>query len=218
MVDIDDNNFALVRKNLNTFSILILILAFTNAKIDVASFLGVQIQLNGQKFYIALFIIYSYLTWRYLTKLPLRGGFWNDFTGYYLASYGGDNKDKLFSKHRAGFVTDPKEHIQIIEQGEYSSLLTMNAHRLGNRDLLHLRLVATFYITKEIEGMRPGNNLSAQCDIVVARTTFIRRLLIFCLKYDKFGDYLFPIIPIGINFMFFVTKSTWQGSLQSLIA
>lgn len=84
VMDIDDKDFPLVRKNLNILSILILILAYTNAKLDSLNFLGIQIDLNAHKLYVAIFILYIYMIWRFLTKLPLRGGFWNGFEQFYM--------------------------------------------------------------------------------------------------------------------------------------
>lgn len=68
----DDKDFYQVRKNLNIISIVILILAFTNAEVDSLKVICIDLKLNGNKLYAALFILYAYFIWRFLTKLPLR--------------------------------------------------------------------------------------------------------------------------------------------------
>jgi hypothetical protein len=99
-MEMDDHDFTLVRKNLNILSVLILILAFTNAQLHSINLLGIEMDLDAIKLYQALFIGYLYFIWRFLTKLPLSSGFWNDFEQYYFNSENGIKKQNTFNHYR----------------------------------------------------------------------------------------------------------------------
>lgn len=131
---IDDKDFVIVRKNLNIFSVVILLLAFTTADVSILSLFGIKVEMNGQKVYIALFIGYIYFIWRYLTKLPLISGFWNDFTTYYMQSYGGNRTNKIFYKYRNKFISDPPEDMKLLEKDPSARLLKIDAARLRQQN------------------------------------------------------------------------------------
>jgi hypothetical protein len=209
---IDDKDFLIVRKNLNIFSVVILLLAFTTADVGILSLFGIKVEMNGQKVYIALFVGYIYFIWRYLTKLPLISGFWNDFTTYYMQSYGGNRMNKTFYKYRNQFISDPPGGMKLLEKDPSARLLKIDAVRLAGNRIRQLRIIATFYITRA-DG---GQNMSMYHDILVSKTTFYSKFVRFCIRYDKFGDYIVPIVLVLVNMLFFIFKSEWQGSMQTL--
>lgn len=213
-MDIDDSDFLVVRKNLNIISVLIMILAFANAEIHDLNLLGIQVELEGAKLYVGLFIIYMYFIWRYLTKLPLMSGYWNGFIQYYLVSNNGVLSDHGFDKHREAFLRNSTE---LTKWHGKSSLVDVKANRLGNNSLLNVRLSATFHINKQDQYLGPSpTQFTAYLDITIPRSYFLRKLFIYSFKHDKFGDYLFPIIPIITNVLFFLLKPEWQGSYNRL--
>ena len=61
-------------------------------------------QLDGAKFYQALFIGYLFFIWRYCTKLDLRAGFWNDFVNYFISSEEGVKSVHNFNKYSLEFI------------------------------------------------------------------------------------------------------------------
>jgi hypothetical protein len=212
---IDDKDFFLVRKNLNIFSILILILAYTNAKVDFTNFAGVQIHLDGRNFYIALFIGYCMFIWRFFTKLPLMSGFWNDFSQYYMQSHSGKHMKSSFEKYQNTFFDKAPTLKELLETGN-ARLLGISMTRFDATEFRKIRLDAQFYINQPIRENNAGNNLSSAIDIKLSRFFFIKKLIIFCVRYDKFGDYLLPIVPLFINLAFFFCRSSWPGSLTAL--
>lgn len=213
-MEIDDHDFTLVRKNLNILSVLILILAFTNAQLHKINLLGIEMDLDAIKLYQALFIGYLYFIWRFLTKLPLRSGFWNDFEEYYINSEDGVKKQHNFKVYRD----------QLIESNQ-----KLKSHKEladGNLNLIHYSLIRNsssqlrkLRISTRLEVVENEANrevVDTYYDIRLSRIYFMRKLISFCLKYDKFGDYLFPLIPVIAVVFCFIFKSEWQGSFAGL--
>ncbi|MEK6781704.1 MAG: hypothetical protein AABY93_08355 [Bacteroidota bacterium] len=215
-IEMDDKDFYVVRKNLNILSVLILILAFTNAKIETLNFLGIQIDLDGSRLYTALFIGYVYLLWRFLTKLPLKSGFLNDFSQYYINSDEGVKKQHHFTRYKDQLTGKSPELKTAVETDLNQRLVQTSVTRFDPREFWNLRLSFTFYVTPKAPGQL--SNLTVDQDIVVSRFYFFKCLIVFCVQYDKFGDYLFPLVPVLLNFFFFFTKSEWQGSFKSLVS
>lgn len=213
---IDDKDFVIVRKNLNILSVIILLLAFTNATISVANLFGLMVEMNGAKLYVALYLAYVYFFWRYLTKLPLTSGFWADFTKYYMDSWGGVNTKRSFAKYREQFVSDPSSILNAIKSDNNAKLNRVYAKRFGGNSIREVRIVATFVVTKP-PPMHPGNMVEIFHDIEVSRIALGLTLVKFCVRYDKFGDYLFPIVLVLANVLFFLFKSSWQGSLKNVL-
>ncbi len=214
-IDIDDNDFPIVRKNLNILSVIILILAFTNAKVDTSSFLGVNVELDGSKLYVALYVAYAYFIWRFCTKLPLLSGFWNDFLQFYTQRHGGKNMKRSFIKYRDRFFANSPELERLLRTDRDARLLQVTTIRFEGRGIRSIRLVANFQSSKAAPNT--DNNFYATHDLTVSVSFFLRNFILFCVKYDKFGDYLFPFVPIGVNTIFFFAKGDWQGSFHKLI-
>jgi hypothetical protein len=214
-MEMDDNDFYVVRKNLNILSVLILILAYTNAKIDSLNFLNIQIDLNGTKLYVAIFIGYLYFLWRFLTKLQLRSGFWNDFLQFYINSEEGVRSTHNEKRYRQELIDKSLRLKKAVEENEdFFRFVQLSIIRFKEWPLTKLRLSFTFTSTGSGNGEQP--NFNVDHDITFSRFFFLRKLVSFCLKGDKFGDYLFPIIPVLGNIAFFIFKSGWQGSLEQL--
>lgn len=60
-----DTSFISIRRNLNLVTILMIVLAFTDAEIKKLAFLGIHIELNQSKFYLILWVAVFYFLWRY---------------------------------------------------------------------------------------------------------------------------------------------------------
>ncbi len=213
-IEFDDKSFHLVRKNLNILSILIILLAFTNASLESLNFLGIQLRLDSHRFYIALLTMYLYFIWRFWTKLKIREGFWNDFTKYFL-----ENKDALaskynFERYRHAFAQQSEELSQAIKNDPKFRVIQISFNR-DSQSLLELRMVANFYI--EFRRLNNSSDLQLAHSFRVSRLFFVRKLLRFCVAHDKFGDYLFPLVPVTVNLFLFLLNHEWQGSLHSLI-
>lgn len=214
-MDIDDHDFPLVRKNLNIISVLILVLAYTNAKLNSLSFLGIQIDLDAHRLYVAVFILYLYFIWRFLTKIPLRSGFWNDFIQYYIESDEGVKKEHNFKYYEKIFLAKNSRLKQALNTTDVTRLIATRIHRFPGNHLTQLRIIVAFQ-TDQVFGDNQSNNINEHHDFEVSKLFLTKKLVIFCLKYDKFGDYVFPLIPIFINTGFFLLKTEWQGGLYSL--
>jgi hypothetical protein len=214
----EDHDFQVVRKNLNILSILILILAYTSAKLDSFNFLGLQLELIGSKLYQALYVGYAYFIWRFLTKLPLISGFWNDFLQYYITSEKGVKKQHNYERYKKQFIDKSERLKYSIETNDPQLWLTQfSVIRLSAWPLTQLRLSAHLNASKR-EGENDMPQFNVEHDINVSRFLLFRKLIFFCIKYDKFGDYLFPIIPVFINLLFFLLKSEWQGSVNKIFS
>jgi hypothetical protein len=210
-MELDDKDFDLVRKNLNILSVLILILAYANAQLHSLNFLGIQIDFDGDKLYQALFIGYSYFVWRFLTKLRLLSGFWNDFLQYYMTSEFGVKSKYNYTTLKKEFDEKSPQLKQANEQKDDSlRLVQLSVIRFPDWPLTKLRLSATFY------SQGAQQNFNVDYDIKVSKIFLLRKLLTFCVKLDKFGDYLFPLIPVLTNIFFFTFKTQWQGSFSHL--
>lgn len=207
----DDNDFRVVRKTLNALSVLISILAFTKAEINALNFLGIDIDLDGRKLYIALFIGYSYFIWRYCTKVPLVGGFWLAFLNFYFESGSGVKKQHTYERYRNWFVNSP-EVKEVLAKGREVQLVQMQAVRPSGRTMRNPRLSATYHTSTDTG----GRNVTVNHDITVSWLFVTRKLLIFSFRHDKFGDYIFPILMVGLNVCFFFFRRGWQGSIWSL--
>ena len=213
-MDIDDHDFPLVRKNLNIISVLILVLAYTNAKLNKLSFLGIDIELNAHKLYIALFVLYVYFIWRFLTKLPLNSIFWTGFMQYYLESERGVKAKHNYDRYKP-LTIEKSERLKNGEEGGYINLVATSILRKSAKHYLSLKIAFTFYDRNPANKQLHGN-FTVENDIRIGLFFFLQRLLVFCFKHDKFGDYLFPLIPVLVNLCFFVFANDWQGSITSL--
>lgn len=210
----DDHDFTLVRKNLNILSVLILILAFTNAQLHSINLLGIEMDLDAIKLYQALFIGYLYFIWRFLTKLPLSSGFWNDFEQYYFDSENGIKKQNNF-KHYRDKIIESNELLRLSKELTDENL-KCTQFTLLRKSRLHLRKL---WIEAQVELVKDDGTkemVSIKYDIELSRIYFMRKLISFCLKYDKFGDYLFPLIPVIAVVVCFIFKLEWQGSFAGL--
>jgi hypothetical protein len=94
----------------------------------------------------------------------------------------------------------------------------MKVLRLSGKGILELRLSAMFYVTRDDTRGMGNSNITVDHDIKVSTLLFTRKLLVFCWRHDKFGDYIFPILPVLLNFSFFLFKREWQGSLWNLVS
>lgn len=196
----DDKDFFAVRKNLNILSVLILVLAYANAEIHDLNFLGIQLELEGSKLYVGLFIIYLYFIWRYLTKMPLMSGFWNDFNQYYMDSEKGVKREHNFEKYQNMLLQNSEE----LRNNSDAQIVDQKIIKFSSKILRKLRLSVTFYRSRrEVDNEKINHdNFSAVHDFHVSRIYVLRKLLVFSFKHDKFGDYVFPLIPIIINLLF----------------
>jgi len=212
----DEKDFHTIRKNLNVLGVTIMIMAIANVEVEVLNLLGIEVKLDGEGLYISLFIGYLYLTWRYLTKLPFTKGFWHEFITFYTDSPSGVRKQHTYERHRDAFLAHNPE-LAILESDANTRLIDMKVHRIF-QSIRKLRLSAIFYVTVSHANAGPmDNNLVANLDIVVTRIFILRKLLLFSLLHDKFGDYLFPLTLVLLNVVFFVLKTDWQGNLFSLL-
>lgn len=216
-MEMDDKDFYVVRKNLNILSVLILLLAYTNAKLGTFNFLGIQIELNGPKLYTGIFIGYAYFIWRFLTKLPLRGHFWAEFINYYLTSDEGVKRKYNYKNLEAEVLAKWPDLAWLKENDKDLRLQETHVMRFEEKSLTKLTLSLTFYKTLKLDSETYANsNVTTRIEIKVPRLFIVRTLVLFCVKYDKFGDYLFPLIPGIVNLVFFFSKPEWQGSFRSL--
>lgn len=214
-MEIEDHDFQLVRKNLNILSVVFLVLAFTNAEINDANLLGISMKLNGSKFYISLYAGYAYFVWRFLTKLPLRTGFWNDFCAYYMNEKDGAQKEHNYHRYRKQLVEVSARLRNAIEINDPYFRLNQWSITRASSGLRDLKLTGYF----QGSGRQDANDqqqFSVDYQITVSKTYVFAKLVKFCVKYDKFGDYLFPLVPVVSVFLFFLLKSDWQGSFYSL--
>ena len=125
----DDHDFKSVRKAFNIVSVLILILAYSNAEINEINFLGIDITLEGEKVYVGIFVLYLYFVWRFLTKLPWKGGFQNDFNQYVIGLQQNSVKNKS------------KDKIESLSSNYFNGF---NVTRVHNRSIRHLEFRWTF--------------------------------------------------------------------------
>lgn len=212
-MDIDDHDFPVVRKNLNIISVLILVLAYTNAKLNKLSFLGIEIELDAHKLYIALFIIYAYFIWRFLTKLPLKSGFGADFTKFYMEASDGVLQQHNYDKYQARMIEGDKILRERFQKPGTSHIDTF-VTRFPHNPMTKLRLIARFSTSDSLPN--GSNSFDSVCDFETSKLYIFKKMVRFCVKYDKFGDYLFPLLPVLVNVCFFVFASEWQGSIWSL--
>ncbi len=218
-MDIDDKDFFVVRKNLNILSVLIMVLAFSNARIHDLNFLGIQVDLEGSKLYVALYILYLYMFWRFVTKMPFNSEFKSKFIQYYLDSTAGVKEDYSFARYKDKILNHDSTLKYILDNDPNARLVETKAIRLTNDPLRKVRLSITFY--KEIpinnQNKSDHSNYTADFDFTVSRFYVLRKFISFCLKHDKFGDVVFPVFPVITNLTFLLFKSDWQGSLWNLL-
>jgi hypothetical protein len=192
----DEKDFHTIRKNLNVLSVTIMIMAIANVEVEVLNLLGIEVKLDGEGLY---------------TK-----GFWHEFITFYTDSPSGVRKQHTYERHRDAFLAHNPE-LAILESDANTRLIDMKVHRIF-QSIRKLRLSAIFYVTVSHANAGPmDNNLVANLDIVVTRIFILRKLLLFSLLHDKFGDYLFPLTLVLLNVVFFVLKTDWQGNLFSLL-
>lgn len=215
-MEMEDHDFQVVRKNLNILSVLILMLAFTNAQLDKLNFLGIEMQLDSSKFYQAIFVAYLYFVWRFLTKVPIIGGFWNDFLQYYLNSEEGIKKQHNYERYKHTLIAKSEELKFVLNSNDQAfRLVQVSSSRLPEWPLHKLRLSFSFSATAPNSSSH-SRSFYVDHDISVSRFLVIRKLILFSVKYDKFGDYLFPLVLVIAVVGFFFFKGQWQGGFASL--
>jgi hypothetical protein len=212
---LDDKDFFIVRKNLNILSVLILALAYTNANIEELKIVNVTLDLSGGKAYIGLFTIYAYLTWRYLTKLKWRSGFWNDFDQYYISSDAGVKSRRSFDELKSLFINQNAKLKQLLEPPYNARLSGIDVGRASATHYRSLILNANFYLEKPMEFI--GSNFTAKLPVTIPLLYIVRKFLTFSFKHDKFGDYVLPLILVLINFSLFLVLKTWKGGFYALV-
>jgi hypothetical protein len=211
-MEMEDHDFQVVRKNLNILSVLIVMLAFTNAQINKLNFLGIDIDLDSVKLYQALFIGYAYFIWRYWTKLNFMVDFWQAFNSYYMTSDAGVKEQHTFERYKQLFISKSERLEDAIKTNKPFHVVSFDATRLPGWPMTRIRLAATFASSGRAR-MNDHTNYFENHDITVSWFYVLRKLIKFSLKEDKFGDYLFPFIPVIINALFFLLKRDWQGSI-----
>lgn len=215
-MDIDDKDFFVVRKNLNILSVLILVLAFSNATIHDLNFLGIQVDLEGSKLYIALYIMYAYFFWRFLTKMPFNSEFKTKFDNYYLSSEDGLKKYHSFEKYKTEIIEENPKLKEILDADPEARVASQDIRRFKANAYTNLTLAMSFQSSFGNENNRLLTHLFSY-QIRASRIFLIRTLIRYCVKYDTFGDYVFPIIPVVLNLYFIFAKGEWQGSFWNLI-
>lgn len=170
----DDNDFRVVRKTLNALSVLISILAFTKAEVNSLNFLGIDIGLDGEKFYIALLIGYCYFIWRYCTKVPLAGGFWQAFLTFYYDSDSGIKKQHTYERYKDCFENKP-EIKKLRTKGSKLQFVKIDAVRPAGKNIRNPRLSATCHMRTDTG----GENVTANHDITLSFWFVVRKLLVF---------------------------------------
>ncbi|MEQ9219107.1 MAG: hypothetical protein RLO17_13750 [Cyclobacteriaceae bacterium] len=205
----DDDNFKVIRKNLNILSALIMLLAFADAEINKINFLGIAIDLEGERVYLALFFLYGYFIWRYLTKLPLRSGFVTEFHQFLMNYPTGLRKEYNTEKHRSKVLN---REVLLLEDflGEEPKIIELNIHRDGKKPINQL-VLGWKYRNKDGKTHDIHENLS------VSWFYISRKFIYFCFKHDKFGDFIFPLIPVLVNIIFFLFNGDWQGGIQNYL-
>jgi len=217
IMEMEDHDFQVVRKNLNILSVLILILAYTNAQLNSFNFLGIKLDLDAYKLYTALVVGYVYFVWRFLTKLNFNGGFWSDFLQYFLMSGEGVKQKHNFERYRKEFIEKSERLKYAIETNDrFFRYIQLNITRQAGWPLTRLNLSAGFCASGR-EGKDDQEQFYVDYEISLSRLFIFRKFILFSIKFDKFGDYLFPLIPVLVNVGFFFFKSEWQGSFQSLV-
>jgi hypothetical protein len=210
----DDKDFYLVRKNLNILSVLILLLAFTEAKLNSLSFLGIQLELDSSRFYAALWFIYVYFAWRFYTKARLSELFWGEFTKYFLEEERGLKTRYNYYKLKSVFAEKSSE-LKWASENDPNFRVISTFFTRQTSSLLKLTIKVRFYISFRARNRSP--ELEVSHDITVPRYFLWFKVAGYCLTRDKFGDYIFPFLPILLNLLFFLFRPSWQGSASSLL-
>ena len=213
-----DLDFKVVRRNLNVISVLILLLAFSDAKISEVNFLNIKLALEGPKLYVGIYILYLYFAWRYLTKLNFKGDFWSSFRNYYLESNAGVKRKYPFEKMKTKFFEKKPELQQMLEADRSVQIYDLKVLQLTPERPRELRLSQNFYrnVSQEERAQGKESRFSVEIEIKVTRLYIIGKMIWFSFRHDKFGDYIFPIIPLAANMMFFVFNDDWQGSFNQI--
>lgn len=215
----DGRDFYVIRKSLNILSVLILALAFTNAKIKTLNLLGIEISIDGQKFYIAIFLLYAYFIWRFITKLPFKSGFMNDFDQYYMATVNskkGIIKTHNFEIYKNRLLEKSEDLKKAFEQNRQLELNHTSIVRTESSAYRRLRISFDLRFTNEISNRQ--SSLIVNHDFKVSRLFVLKHIFIFCFKHDKFGDYLFPLFLVVANIFLTIFLSGWQGSIKSIFS
>ena len=105
-----------------------------------------------------------------------------------------------------------------LETDEFARFIDLSVIRFSGSERRKLRLSANFYqkASQEERAKVKHENFNVDIEISVSRFYVVRKLIWFSLKYDQFGDYLFPFIPIIAIVFFFFLKGSWQGSFEQL--
>ena len=209
----EDHDFLVVRKNLNILSALILILAFSSAQISELDFLGIDLKLDGRKFYLSLYILYGYFIWRYLTKLPWTEGFVKGFSDFLTKKPDGLRREfnNAVGLNKVFSGTDSYKLLSLDADEKKSYELTLF---IPNR-LTAIVEFQLFYRSDEVFGNTNGDPI--RTSYRMGRIYFTKKMIRYCLKYDEFGDFIFPLVPIFAFLLFFFLKSDWQGNFSSLL-
>jgi len=109
----------------------------------------------------------------------------------------------------------PRLKKAVEENDDFFRFVQLSIFRFPGWPLTKLRLSVTFTSTGNGNGDSP--NFTVDHDIRVSRVFFLQKLISFCFTTDKFGDYLFPLIPVLFNICFFFFKPEWQGSLHQFL-
>ncbi|MEP1094036.1 MAG: hypothetical protein ABJG78_02940 [Cyclobacteriaceae bacterium] len=214
----DDNDFKSVRKNLNIISVLILLLAFSNAEINKINILGISLELEGTKLFVGLYFIYAYFIWRFITKLPYRKEFLKDLHMYLYESLDGLSKYYTLERMQKEFEATSDDYRERSKNGTAHARKIGIGHEAGSLRKVTLSLDYSRTLTKEErEDHSTSQSNRISIEKKVSLQLVLRKTIWFCIKYDKFGDYIFPFIPILANTLFFFLSSKWQGGFYELI-
>lgn len=210
-----DHDFPTVRKNLNILSVVVLLLAFSRAEINKFNFLGLDVSLEGSKFYIALFVLYLYFIWRYWTKANFHAGFLAPFYTYFLESEEGVKKRYPFFRVQGRFFDENPAFKEAYENDKNYELISLTIRSPSPRDMRNL----SFHIAFSKSARETKTDITqsgAAIKLKVSRLFVWWVGLRYSIKYDKFGDYVFPLIPVVVNVTYFFSAKEWQGSFFQL--
>ena len=212
----EDNDFKSVRKSLNSISVLILLLSFSNAEINDINFLGIKLSLTGENVYSVLYAIYSYFTWRFLTKLPFHTQFIAGFDDYYLQSPNGVKKEYNYERLKNNFIQASQELSDRYKSNLRDGLISMSVAREKVSNRRKLQFKSTYQRFESEARNKFGTNYVVTINQSVSRFYLWRKFFWYCLKYDKFGDHIFPLFLVAINILLVLFNLDWQGNIYQL--
>lgn len=210
----DDKDFLTIRRNLNILSVMILLLAYSSANISSFSFLGLSVNLDGEKFYQGLYIIYGYFIWRFITKLPYTS-FKNDFDHFLLDPKRGLLKHFKFENIRKKINEVDNSFFVMHDIGaiRVDSMEVKRSHSKWKN--IRIFIVYQFISDHPKSKDKTGSYHHIETNEIPVNSSIVfRKWIWFALTRDKFGDYLFPLIPVLFFLGFFFLKHSWQGSFS----